>query len=329
MPRRTFAIAVAAAAALAAVLAGGIATAQNYPARPITMIVPFPPGGATDAIARILNERFRAAIGQTVIIENIGGAGGSIGTHRVVRAAPDGYTLNLGQLGSHVMNGAALTLPYDLLTDLDPVSMVAANPQVIAARSGFPANNLKELIAWLKANPDKASVATVGAGSPSHVSAVYFANATGTRLNLVPYRGGGPAMQDLVANQVDLMIIQVAEAVAQAQAGRLKIFAVTSPSRLKGAPEIPTVDEAGMPGMHISFWHGLWMPRGVPKDILAKVNAALVETLADPGVRTRLATMHQEVPSREQQTPAGLAAYQKSEIEKWWPIIKAAGIKAQ
>ena len=281
MPRRTFAIAVAAAAALAAVLAGSIATAQNYPARPITMIVPFPPGGATDAIARILNERFRAALGQTVIIENVGGAGGSIGTHRVVRAAPDGYTLNLGQLGSHVMNGAALTLPYDLLTDLDPVSMVAANPQVIAARSGFPANNLKELIAWLKANPDKASVATVGAGSPSHVSAVYFANATGTKLNLVPYRGGGPAMQDLVANQVDLMIIQVAEAVAQAQAGRLKIFAVTSPSRLTGAPEVPTVDEAGMPGMYISFWHGLWMPRGVPKDILAKVNAAMVETLAD------------------------------------------------
>ena len=327
--RRTFATSVAAAAAFVAVLAGSIATAQNYPARPVTMIVPFPPGGATDAIARILNERFRAALGQTVIIENIGGAGGSIGTHRVVRAAPDGYTLNLGQLGSHVMNGAALTLPYDLLTDLDPVSMVAANPQVIAARSGFPANNLKELIAWLKANPDKASVATVGAGSPSHVSAVYFANATGTKLNLVPYRGGGPAMQDLVANQVDLMIIQVAEAVAQAQAGRLKIFAVTSPSRLKGAPEIPTVDEAGMPGMHISFWHGLWMPRGVPKDILAKVNAAMVETLADANVRARLATMHQDIPPREQQTPEGLAAYHKSEIEKWWPIIKAAGIKAQ
>jgi tripartite-type tricarboxylate transporter receptor subunit TctC len=324
-----FAISVAAAVAVIAVAAAGIATAQNYPSRPITMIVPFPPGGATDAIARILNERFRAAIGQTVIIENIGGAGGSIGTGRVVRAAPDGYTLNLGQLGSHVMNGAALTLPYDLMTDLDPVSMVAANPQVIAARSGFPANNLKELIAWLKANPDKASVATVGAGSPSHVSAVYFANATGTRLNLVPYRGGGPAMQDLVANQVDLMIIQVAEAVTQAQAGRLKIFAVTSPSRLKGAPDVPTVDEAGMPGMYISFWHGLWMPRGVPKDILAKVNAAMVETLADPNVRARLATMHQEIPPREQQTPEGLAAYQKSEIEKWWPIIKAAGIKAQ
>ena len=329
MPRRTLAIFIAAAVALVAVLAGSIATAQNYPARPVTMIVPFPPGGATDAIARILNERFRAALGQTVIIENIGGAGGSIGTHRVVRAAPDGYTLNLGQLGSHVMNGAALTLPYDLLTDLDPVSMVAANPQVIAARSGFPANNLKELIAWLKANPDKASVATVGAGSPSHVSAVYFANATGTKLNLVPYRGGGPAMQDLVANQVDLMIIQVAEAVAQAQAGRLKIFAVTSPSRLKGAPEIPTVDEAGMPGMHISFWHGLWMPRGVPKDILAKVNSAMVETLADATVRARLATMHQDIPPRELQTPEGLAAYHKSEIEKWWPIIKAAGIKAQ
>lgn len=317
------------AALLSATLAGASpAPAQTYPARPITMIVPFPPGGATDAIARIINDRLRAALGQPVIIENVGGAGGSIGVGRVVRAAPDGYTLNLGQLGSHVMNGAALTLNYDLLKDLEPVSMIAANPQIVATRSGFPANNLRELIAWLKANPDKASVATVGAGSPSHVSAVYFANATGTRLNLVPYRGGGPAMQDLVANQVDLMIIQVAEAVAQAQAGRLKAFAVTAKARLPGAPDIPTVDEAGMPGMYISFWHGLWMPRGVPKDILAKVNAAIVETLADPAVQKRLAAMHQEIPPREQQTPEGLAAYQKAEIEKWWPIIKAAGIKA-
>jgi tripartite-type tricarboxylate transporter receptor subunit TctC len=264
-----------------------------------------------------------------VIIENVGGAGGSIGVGRAVRAPPDGYTLNLGQLGSHVMNGAAYTLPYDLVNDLDPVSLIAANPQVIVARSGMPANNLKELIAWLKANPDKASVATVGAGSPSHVSAVYFANATGAPLNLVPYRGGGPAMQDLVGNQVDLMIVQVAEAVAQAQAGRLKAFAVTSKTRLPGAPDIPTVDEAGMPGMYISFWHGLWMPRGVPKDVLAKVNAAVVETLADETVRKRLAGIHQEIPPREQQGPDALAAYQKAEIDKWWPIIKAAGIKAQ
>jgi tripartite-type tricarboxylate transporter receptor subunit TctC len=325
---RTFSI--AAVALLAAALSGShAAVAQTYPARPITMIVPFPPGGATDAIARILNDRLRAALGQPVIIENVGGAGGSIGVGRVVRAAPDGYTINLGQLGSHVMNGAALTLNYDLLKDLEPVSMIAANPQVIAARSRMPVNDLKELIAWLKANPDKASVATVGAGSPSHVSAVYFANATGTKLNLVPYRGGGPAMQDLVANQVDLMIIQVAEAVAQAQAGRLKAFAVTAKERLPGAPDIPTVDEAGMPGMYISFWHGLWMPRGVPKDILAKVHAAVVETLADPAVQKRLAAMHQAIPPREQQTPEGLAAYQKAEIEKWWPIIKAAGIKAE
>jgi tripartite-type tricarboxylate transporter receptor subunit TctC len=326
---RLFATAVAAAVLFVAVLASNGATAQTYPSRPITMIVPFPAGGATDAIARILNDRLRTALGQTVIIENVGGAGGSIGVGRVVRAAPDGYTLNLGQLGSHVMNGAALTLPYDLLNDLDPVSMIAANPQVIVARAGFPANNLKELIAWLKANPDKASVATVGAGSPSHVSAVYFGNATGTRLNLIPYRGGGPAMQDLVSGQVDLMIIQVAEAVAQAKAGRLKAFAVTAKSRLKGAPDIPTVDEAGIPGMYISFWHALWMPRGVPKDILAKVNAAVVETLADGTVRKRLAGMHQDIPPREQQTPEGLAAFHKAEIAKWWPIIKEAGIKAQ
>jgi tripartite-type tricarboxylate transporter receptor subunit TctC len=322
--------AVTCAAALAATLAGtATAAAQAYPSRPITMIVPFPPGGATDAIARMINDRLRAALGQPVIIENVGGAGGSIGVGRAVRAAPDGYTLNLGQLGSHVMNGAAYDLPYDLLNDLDPVAVIAANPQVIVARSGMPPNNLKELIAWLNANPDKATVATVGAGSPSHVSAVYFSNATGARLNLVPYRGGGPAMQDLVGNQVDLMIVQVAEAVAQAQAGRLKAFAVTSKTRLPGAPDIPTVDEAGMPGMYISFWHGLWMPRGVPKDILAKVNAAVVETLGDEAVRKRLAGIHQEIPPREQQTPDGLAAYQRAEIDKWWPIIKAAGIKAQ
>jgi tripartite-type tricarboxylate transporter receptor subunit TctC len=321
---------IAVAAAFAATLAGTTAaTAQTYPSRPVTMIVPFPPGGATDAIARIMNDRLRAALGQTVIIENVGGAGGSIGVGRAVRAAPDGYTLNLGQLGSHVMNGAAYALPYDLLKDLDPVSMIAANPQVIVARTGVPASNLQELIAWLKAQDGKASVATVGAGSPSHVSAVYFASATATKLNLVPYRGGGPAMQDLVGNQVDVMIVQVAEAVAQSQAGRLKAFAVTSKERLPGAPDIPTVDEAGMPGMHISFWHGLWMPRGVPKDILARVNAAVVDTLADEAVRKRLAAMHQEIPPRAQQTPQGLAAYQKAEIDKWWPIIKAAGIKAQ
>jgi tripartite-type tricarboxylate transporter receptor subunit TctC len=200
---------------------------------------------------------------------------------------------------------------------------------VIVARTGVPANNLRELIAWLKAQYGKATLATVGAGSPSHVSAVYFANTTGTKLNLVPYRGGGPAMQDLVGNQVDVMIIQVAEAVAQSQAGRLKAFAVTSKTRLPGAPDIPTVDEAGMPGMYVSFWHGLWMPRGVPKDILARVNAAVMETLADETVRKRLAAMHQEIPPREQQTPQALADHQKAEIEKWWPIIKAAGIKAQ
>ena len=329
--RRVIAIVtVVVAAALATTLAEITpAAAQTYPSRPITMIVPFPPGGATDAIARIMNDRLRIALGQTVIIENVGGAGGSIGVGRAVRAAPDGYTLNLGQLGSHVMNGAAYALPYDLLRDLDPVSMIAANPQVIVSRVGVPANNLKELIAWLKAQDGKASVATVGAGSPSHVSAVYFANATGTKLNLVPYRGGGPAMQDLVGGQVDLMIIQVAEAVAQSQAGRLKAYAVTSKTRLPGAPDIPTVDEAGLPGMHISFWHGLWMPRGVPKDILARVNGAVVETLADEAVSKRLAAMHQEIPPRQQQTPEALAAYQKAEIEKWWPIIKAAGIKAQ
>jgi tripartite-type tricarboxylate transporter receptor subunit TctC len=305
------------------------ASAQVYPVRPITMIVPFPAGGATDTIARIMNERLKAALGQPVIIENVGGAGGSIGVGRVVRAAPDGYTLNIGQLGSHVMNGAAYALPYDLLKDLEPVAMLAANPQVIVARNGVPANDLKELIAWLKSNPDKVTVATVGAGSPSHVSAVFFQNSIGARLNFVPYRGGGPAMQDLLAGQIDLMVVQVADALAQAKAGRLKAYAVTSKTPLALAPEIPTVDAAGLPGMYISFWHGLWMPKGVPKDILAKVNAAVVDTLADATVRERFAAMSQDIPAREMQTPEGLGAFHKAEIEKWWPVIKAANIKGE
>ena len=213
--------------------------------------------------------------------------------------------------------------------DLDPVSLLASNPQVIVARSGVPANDLKALITWLKSNEDRVSVATVGAGSPSHVSGVYFANTIGARLNFVPYRGGGPAVQDLLAGQVDLMIVQVADALAQAQAGRLKAYAVTAKTRLALAPDLPTVDEAGLPGMYISFWHGLWMPHGVPKDILGKVNAAVVDALADPTVRARFAAMSQEIPPREQQTPAALAAFHKAEIEKWWPIIKAAGITIQ
>jgi tripartite-type tricarboxylate transporter receptor subunit TctC len=316
--------------ALALCFAFSLAHAQEpYPTRGIRLVIDTSPGGVTDLFGRLMAEALAQKIGQTVFVDNKPGASGNLAIEFLVRSPPDGYTLNLGQLGSHVMNGAAYELPYDLLNDLDPVAIIAANPQVIVARSGMPANNLKELIAWLKANPDKASVATVGAGSPSHVSAVYFANATGARLNLVPYRGGGPAMQDLVGNQVDLMIVQVAEAVAQAQAGRLKAFAVTAKTRLPGALDIPTVDEAGLPGMHISGWFALFAPKGTPKPVIGKLNAAVVEALADADVRARLATLGQEIFPREQQTPEAHAAYHKAEIEKWWPIIKAANIKGE
>jgi tripartite-type tricarboxylate transporter receptor subunit TctC len=314
----------------AAVLAQVAPTAaQGYPTRPPTMIVPFAAGGPTDTIARIMSERMRQSLGQTVIIENVTGAAGSIGVGRVARAAPDGYTIGIGHWSTHVINGAIYPLQYDLLNDFEPVSLIATNPQLVVARKTLPPNTLKEMIAWLKANPDKASQGTAGAGSASHVSGIYFQKDTGTSFQFVPYRGTGPAMQDLVAGQIDIMFDQAANSLPQVRSGTVKVYAVTAKSRLPSAPDVPTVDEAGMPGFYISIWHAIWLPKGTPKDIVGKVHAAVVEALADPAVRHRLDDLGQEIPPREQQTPEALYAHHKAEIEKWWPIVKAANIKPE
>jgi tripartite-type tricarboxylate transporter receptor subunit TctC len=303
------------------------AAAQTYPSRPITMVAPYAAGGPTDTIARIMAERMRVPLGQTILVENTTGAAGTIGVARVARAVPDGYTIGIGHWGTHVVNPAIYTLQYDTLKDFEPVAMIATNPQFIVAKKALPAKDLKELIAWLKANGSTATQGTAGHGSGSHLSGVYFQNITDTQFQFVPYRGAGPAMQDLVAGHVDLMIDQAANSLPQVRAGTIRAFAVTDKSRVAAAPDIPTVDEAGVPGLHISIWHALWMPKGTPKDIIAKLNAAVVETLADDSVRKKLAELGQEIPPRDMQTPEALFAYHKAEIEKWWPIVKKAGIK--
>ena len=327
LPRRQFFHVAAGAAALPVM--SQIARAQTYPSRPVTMIVPYPAGGPTDTIARLLGERMRASLGQPVVIENVAGAGGNIGVGRVARAAGDGYTLGIGHWGSHVVNGAIYTLPYDLLTDLEPVALISDGPQLIVAAKSVPAKNIQELIAWLKANPGKAMVGTTGVGGASHLAGILFQNSTGTNIQIVPYRGAAPRMQDMLSGQIHLAFDQAASSLPQVQGGNLQAYAVTSKTRLTVAPDIPTVDEAGLPGFYISVWHGLWASKGTPKDAVRRLNAAAVEALADPTVRQRLTELGQELPARTQQTPEALAAYQKAEIEKWWPIIKAANIKVE
>ena len=327
LPRRKFLHLAAGAAALPAV--SPIAGAQAYPARPITMIVPFAAGGPVDTIAQILIERMRTSLGQTIIIENVVGAGGSIGTGRVARAAPDGYTAAIGNWGTHVVNGAIYSLPYDLLTDFAPVTLLPDEPLMVVANKSVAANDLRELITWLKANPDKVTVATSGIGGPSHVAGLLFQKQTGTRLQLIPYRGGGPAMQDVVAGQVDMMLMGPSLSLQQMRNGNIKIYAITSRIRSSAAPDIPTVDEAGLPEFHVSVWQGLWVPKGTPKEIIGKLNGAAVDALADATARQRFAGLGLEIPMRELQTPEALGAFQKVEIEKWWPIIKAANIKGE
>jgi tripartite-type tricarboxylate transporter receptor subunit TctC len=305
------------------------AKAENFPARPITLIIPFAAGGPSMALLRIMEPRMTASLGQPLIVETVSGAGGSIGTGRLARAAPDGYTIGLGQWDTLVLNGAIYSLPYDLQADFQPIALFASNPQLIVSRNSLPAGDLKDLVAWLKANPGKASQGTAGAGSAAHISGAYFQAVTGTRFQFVPYRGAAPAMQDLLAGQIDLMFDQVGNALPQARAGKIKAYAVTAKTHLAAAPDIPTVDEAGLPGFYISVWRGLFAPRGTPKDVVAKLNAAVVDALADPSVRQRLVELGQDVPARDHQTPDALGALHKAEIEKWWPIIKAAHIKAE
>jgi tripartite-type tricarboxylate transporter receptor subunit TctC len=325
--RRQFLHLAGGAAALPAV--SRIAWAQTYPTQPITIVVPFAPGGATDVIGRILAERIAASVGKPVIVENTTGAGGNIGVGRVARATPNGYTLGIGQTGSHVLNGAAYALPYDLIKDFEPVGLISITPFMLVARNGIPAKDLKEFITWLKANPDRASQGTVGPGSMPHVGGLLFQKQSGTRYQFIPYRGAAPALQDLVAGNIDMMITDPTTSLSQVRAGRAKAYAVAAKTRLALAPDIPTVDEAGLPGFYASLWHGLWFPKGTPNDITVKLNAVVMAALNDPAVRARLADVGQEVFPRDQQTPEALAAYQKAEIEKWWPIIKEAGIKGE
>jgi tripartite-type tricarboxylate transporter receptor subunit TctC len=326
LPRRRF-LQLAGAAALPAL--SGSAIAQAFPARPVTIVVPFAAGGPIDALVRVLAESMRRALGQPLIIENVSGAAGNIGVGRVARASPDGYTLVTGFWGTHVMNGAIYALPYDIVNDFEPVLLMSRNAQLIVARKTMPANDLKGLIAWLKANPDVAAAGTSGAGSPQHIFGVFFQNATGTHFRFVPYRGAAPTMQDLVGGQIDLMFADQTTSLPQIRSGNIKAYAVTANGRLAAAPEIPTVDEAGLPGFYCSVWSALFAPKGTPKDIIARFNAAAVGALAEPAVRERLAELGQQIVPREEQTPEALDALQRAEIEKWWPIIKAAGIRAE
>jgi tripartite-type tricarboxylate transporter receptor subunit TctC len=315
---------------LAAMLAGlGVAAAQTYPSRPITISVPYAAGGPLDATVRVVAEGLREALGQPIVIENVAGAGGSIGVGRAVRAAPDGYTISAGNWATHVANGAIYALPFDLLKDLAPVAMLPSEPEVIVARRGFPARNLAELIAWLKQNPDKALGGTSGIGGPSYMSGVFFQKETGTRYRLVPYRGAGPALLDLIGGQVDIMITGPAILLSHVREGSIKAYAVTAKTRLTAAPEIPTTDEAGLPGFYFSTWSALWAPAGTAPEIIARLNDAVRVALADPAMQRRLVDLALELPPPDLTTPQALAAFHKAEIEKWWPIIKAANIRGE
>ncbi len=318
-----------AAAAAAVSLSPRMAQAQTFPTRPITIVVPFPAGGPTDTLGRVLADRMRNALGQSVIIENLTGAAGTIGSTHVARSLPDGYTLILGHWQTHVVNGATYSLQVDVVNDFEPISLIADCPMWLVGKLALPAKDMPELIAWLKDNPGKATVGIGGAGGGADVVGTYFQKNTGTRFQFVPYRGAAPIMQDLLAGHIDMTFTQVASALPQFRAGQVKAYAVMAKSRWAAVPDTPTSDESGVPGLYASFWHGLWAPKGTPKNIVAQLDAAVVETLADPTVRQRFIELGQEPWPRDKQSPEALAAQQKVEIEKWWPIIKAAGIRAE
>ena len=302
------------------------AHAENFPSRPVTIVVPFSAGGPSDAMARILAERMKMSLGQAILIENTTGAGGSIGVGRVVHSAPDGYTIGFGHLGTHVANGAVYKLTYDLVNDLEPIVLLPSNPMIIVSKNAIPAKSLKELLEWMKSRPTPVTAGTAGAGSGSHIAGLAFENATGIKLQYVPYRGTAPALNDLVAGQIDVIVDQTSNSINQVRAGTIRAYAVTDSKRVAQAPEVPSTDEAGLPGFHMTLWSGLWAPKGTPKDIVAKINAAAVEALNDPAVIKQLENLGLQMPPKDQSTPESLGAWQKAEIAKWWPIIKAAGV---
>jgi tripartite-type tricarboxylate transporter receptor subunit TctC len=314
-------------AVLAVLAFGGAAVAQNFPSRPITIVVPFSAGGPSDAMARILAERMKVTLGENVLVENVTGAGGSIGVGRALRSPPDGYTISFGHLGTHVANGAIYKLGYDLVADLDPVALLPSNPMIIVSKNAVPAKTLQELLAWLKARPTPAAAGTAGAGSGSHIAGLYFENVTGIKLQYVPYRGTGPAMNDLVGGQIDLIVDQTSNSIGQVRAGNIRAYAVTADKRLSSAPDVPTTDEAGLPGFHMTLWSGMWVPKGTPGEIVRKLNAAAIEAMNDPSVRKQLENLGLQMPPGERLSPAALGAWQKAEIGKWWPMIKAANVK--
>ena len=304
-----------------------LAAAQQFPTRTVTLVSPFPPGGSTDSIARIMAQRMGTALGQSVIVENVGGAGGSIGARRVATAKPDGYTFVIGQWDNFVANGVVYNLEYDVQKDFAPIGLLSINPQLILARKTLPADDLKGLVAYMKANPGK--VTFVNQQASAQMVAVLLQQMTGTEVLLVPYKGGGPAMTDMIAGHIDLLMVQAAIALPQVRAGTIKALAVLQPARSPSVPGIPSVDEAGVPGLHLPGWFGFFAPKGTPKDIVAKLNAAMMEALADPAIHARFSDLGLDIVPREQQTPEALAAFQKAEIDKWLPLIKAAGIKVQ
>jgi tripartite-type tricarboxylate transporter receptor subunit TctC len=301
--------------------------AEKFPSHPITIVVPFSAGGPSDAMMRILGEHMKVALGETILIENTTGAGGSIGVGRVVHSPADGYTIGFGHLGTHVANGAIYKLNYDLVTDLEPIVLLPSNPMIVVSKNAVPAKSLKELLAWLKDRPQPAAAGTAGAGSASHVAGLGFEAATGLKLQYVPYRGTGPAMNDLVAGQIDIIVDQLSNSINQVRAGNIRGYAVTDTKRAESAPDIPTTDEAGLPGFHMSLWSGLWAPKGTPKDVIAKINAAALDALNDPATRKQLENLGLQMPPADQSTPEALGAWQKAEIARWWPIIKAANVK--
>ncbi|NEU94763.1 tripartite tricarboxylate transporter substrate binding protein BugD [Bradyrhizobium uaiense] len=314
-------------AVLAMLAFTGTVAAETWPAHLITIVVPFAAGGPSDAMARILGEHMKQSLGEVLLIENVTGAGGSIGVGRAVRSAPDGYTISFGHLGTHVANGAIYKLGYDLVTDLEPVVLLPSNPMIIVSKNAVPATSLKELLAWLKSRPAPPTAGTAGAGSGSHIAGLYFENVSGIKLQYVPYRGTGPALNDLVAGQIDIIVDQTSNSINQVRAGNIRAYAVTDSKRVANAPEVPTVDEAGLPGFHMTLWSGLWVPKGTPKEIVAKLNAAAVAAMADPAVQKQLENLGLQMPPKDQLTPEALGAWQKAEIAKWWPMIKAANVK--